>query len=265
MRGAAFGLGFVLGPALGGILGGIDPRLPFWVSAGLALLNALYGYFVLPESLPPERRVAFSWRRANPVGALTLLRSHPELSGLAGINTLYLLSHTVLPSTFVLFAGYRYGWNERDVGLTLALVGVCSMVVQGGLVRHVVARFGERRSLLAGLAAGIAGFAAYGVGTTGAVAIAAIPLLALMGLFGPSVQALMTRRVEAHEQGRLQGANASIMGITGMVGPTLFTQAFSRSIVPGATLHLPGAPFLLAAALLGGGLVIALRVARGPA
>jgi DHA1 family tetracycline resistance protein-like MFS transporter len=260
--GAAFGLGFVLGPALGGVLGGIDTRLPFWVSAALALSNALYGFFVLPESLPPEKRTAFSWRRANPMGSLVLLRSHPELLGLAGVNVLYLLAHTVLPSVFVLYAGYRYGWDARAVGLTMALVGVCSVIVQGGLVRLIVPRFGERRSMQAGLVAGTIGFVAYGLAPTGMIFIAFVPVFALMGLFGPSLQSLMTRRVQPFEQGQLQGANSSLMGITGMLGPLLFTQVFSRAIRPGTPLHLPGAPFLLAGALLLGGAAMATRVTR---
>jgi DHA1 family tetracycline resistance protein-like MFS transporter len=260
--GAAFGLGFVLGPALGGVLGGIDTRLPFWVSAALALSNALYGFFVLPESLLPEKRAAFSWRRANPIGSLVLLRSHPELFGLASLNMLYLLAHTVLPSVFVLYAGYRFGWDARAVGLTLAVVGVCSMIVQGGLVRLIVARIGERRSLLAGLIAGAVGFAAYGLVPTGTLFVSFIPVFAFMGLFGPSLQALMTRRVQPYEQGQLQGANASLMGITGMFGPLLFTQVFSRAISPRAPVHLPGAPFLLAGLLLLAGAVLATRITQ---
>src|SRR5262249_25446633 len=132
--GAAFGLGFVLGPALGGVLGSLEPRLPFWVAAGLSLLNGCYGLFVLPESLPREPRAAFEWRRASPVGALKLLRSHPELSGLAVALFFIDLAHVVLPSVWVLYAGYRYGWDERAVGLSLAVVGICSVIVQAGLV-----------------------------------------------------------------------------------------------------------------------------------
>jgi DHA1 family tetracycline resistance protein-like MFS transporter len=263
--GAAFGLGFVLGPALGGVLGNVDPRLPFWASAALALTNALYGYFVLPESLPPERRSAFSWRRANPVGSLVLLRSHPELLGLAGVNFLYLLAHNVLPSVFVLYAGYRYAWNARDVGLTLAVVGVGSMIVQGALVRPLVGRFGERRTLTMGLMAGILGFLGYAFAPNGRLFVAIVPVFAFMGLFGPSVQSLMSRRVQPPEQGQLQGANASLTGITGMLGPVLFTQVFSRAISPGTALHLPGAPFLLAGLLLAVGLALAHRVTQSAA
>src|SRR5688572_185119 len=257
MMGAAFGLGFVLGPALGGVLGSVDPRLPFWFSAVLALLNTLYGFFVLPESLTLEKRSAFSWRKANPIGSLELLRSHHELFGLAGVATLYNLAHTVLPSMFVLYAGYRYGWDARTVGITLAIVGVCAMIVQGGLVKPLVAKFGERRTLLAGLTFGTIGFTAYSLVPQGWMIWAFTPILACMGIFSPSLQALMSRRVQPHEQGKLQGANASIMGITGMFGPALFTQVFSRAIVPGGAVHLPGAPFFVAGVLVFSALLLA--------
>ncbi len=264
VMGAAFGLGFVLGPALGGLLGSIDPRLPFWASAVLALVNTLYGFFVLPESLTPERRSAFSWRKANPLGSLELLRSHQELFGLAGVATLYYLAHTVLPSMFVLYAGYRYGWGARTVGLTLAIVGVCAMIVQGGLVKPLVAKFGERTTLMLGLVCGAIGFTAYSLVPQGWMIWLFTPILACMGIFGPSLQSLMSKRVQPHEQGKLQGANASIIGITGMVGPALFTQSFSRSIAPGARIHFAGTPFLLAGILIFSALLLAQRVTRQP-
>lgn len=262
MVGAAFGLGFVLGPALGGILGDVDPRLPFWVAASMGLLNAAYGLFVLPESLPPERRMKFSWKRANPVGALKLLRSHHELFGLAGTTFLLQLAHVVLPSTAVLYMGYRYGWDATAVGLTLAGVGVCAMIVQGGLVRPLVARFGERRMLAAGLACGSLGFLIYGFAPSGVWFLAGIPVMAFWGLANPSAQGLMTRRVSPSEQGALQGANASIMGIAGLLGPGLFTQSFARSIGPAATAHVPGTPFFLAALMLGAALAMGWHATR---
>jgi DHA1 family tetracycline resistance protein-like MFS transporter len=260
MVGVAFGLGFIFGPALGGLLGSVDPRLPFWAAAGLSLANAMYGMFVLPESLPPERRRAFEWRRANPVGSLRLLRSHPELSGLAGVVFLSNLAHAALPATFVLYAGYRYGWDERTVGFTLAIIGACSALVQGGLVQPVVRRFGERRALIFGLAAGAVGFTMYGVAPTGLAFLAAVPVVALWGLASPAAQSIMTRHVGVSEQGQLQGANGSIMGIATMIGPTLFATTFAYFIGDGARLHLPGAAFLVAAALLAGGALLASRV-----
>lgn len=260
--GAAFGVGFIMGPALGGLLGSVDPHLPFWTAAALSLANAAYGYFVLPESLPPERRMAFSWRRANPLGSLTLLRSHRELLGLAGVNFLGNLAHAVLPSMFVLYVGYRYGWGERAVGLTLAVIGVFSVVVQGGLVRPVVQWLGERRALLAGLVCGSAGFAIYGLAPSGRAFWIGIPFMALWGLAGAASQGLMTRRVGGSEQGQLQGANSSVRGITELIGPGLFTQTFAFFIGAGAAWHLPGAPFLLAALLLAAALPLAWQVTR---
>lgn len=260
--GSAFGLGFVLGPAAGGILGGISPRLPFWVAAGLTLTNAMYGLFVLPESLPKDQRARFKLSRANPLGALQLLRSRPQLMGLASLNFLYWVAHHSLTSVFVLYAGYRYGWGTKTVGLTLAFVGVASVVVQGGLVRPFVKRFGERAGILCGLGFGSIGFAIYGLAPTAHAFWAGIPVFAMMGLFGPSLQGLMTQRVGPSEQGRLQGANTSIMGITGVFAPSLFALVFASFIGPRAGLHLPGAPFLLASALLSAALLIAYRVAR---
>lgn len=262
MIGAGFGLGFTLGPALGGVLGGIDPRLPFWVAGILALANAAYGYFVLPESLPKEKRAAFSWKRANPVGSLGLLRSHRELYGIAAVLFLMQLAHVVFPAVTVLYMGYRYGWGEMAVGLVLAGVGVCSMIVQGGLIRPVVKRIGERHALGAGLAFGAAGMAIYGSAPLGWVFLMGIPVMALWGLAGPSAQAIMSRRVSPSEQGRLQGATSSLQAITGMIGPTLFTQVFAQSIAKGEGLHVPGMPFFVAAAMLVASGVIAWIVTR---
>ena len=260
--GAAFGAGFVLGPALGGLAGSISPRLPFWIAAGLSLANAAYGLFVLPELLPRSNRAAFAWQRANPLGALALLRSHAELFGLAGVNFLDNLAHAVLPSVSVLYMSYRYGWNERDVGLTLAGVGVASVIVQGAIVGPVTARVGERASLLLGLAFGIAGFAVFAMAETGAVFWIGIPLLAMWGLASPALQALMSRLVGATEQGRLQGANASIAGIANLVGPGLFTQTFAFAIGTGRSWNMPGAAFFLSALLLVAAAVAGWRTTR---
>jgi DHA1 family tetracycline resistance protein-like MFS transporter len=258
--GAAFGLGFVIGPAFGGLLGSLSPRLPFWVAAALSLANALYGLFVLPESLPPEKRGAFAWSRANPVGAFGLLRRHPLVLGIAGVAALSYLAHEVLPSMWVLYTDYRYHWGERAIGLTLALVGVFSAVVQGGLVRKGVAKLGERRALVFGLVCGALGFAAYGLAPTSAWFFLGIPFGALWGFAGPSAQALMSQRVDPSEQGRLQGALAGIRGVTGMIGPTLFTSAFAWALKE--PHPRPGTPFLLAAALLGAAAIAGLIVTK---
>ena len=257
--GLVFGAGFVFGPALGGWLGSVDPRLPFWGAAALSLLNACYGFFVLPESLPPNSRMTFRWRRANPVGSLVLLRSHHELFGLAAVAFLGYLAHAVLPSTSVLYMGYRYGWGTASVGLMMAGVGVAAMIVQGGLIRPITARLGERRTLLAGSVSGAAGFFIYGVAPEGWMFCLGIPIMAFWGLAGPATQALMSRRVSPAEQGQLQGAIASINGVTGMIGPGLFTQVFAFFVGAGAGWHMPGAPFLLASLFLISAAAIAWR------
>ena len=257
MVGAAFGMGFILGPALGGLLGILSPRLPFWVAGGLSLSNAMYGLFVLPESLAPENRAKFTWAKANPIGSLALLRAHKGLLGLAVILFLINLAHEVLPSTFVLYADYRYHWGSGMVGVTLATVGVLAAVVQGGLANAAVLRFGEQRVVLLGLLFGMVGFAIYGLAGTGLLFWGGTPFMALWGLAGVALQGLMTRRVASSEQGRLQGANSSLKGITGLIGPGLFTMTFASFIKPENSWHAPGAPFLLAGFLVAAGLVAA--------
>jgi DHA1 family tetracycline resistance protein-like MFS transporter len=258
--GAAFGLGFVIGPAFGGVLGSIDARLPFWVAAALSLANAAYGFFVLPESLPAGKRGTFSWARANPVGALGMLRKYPLVLGIAAVAFFSYLSHEVLPSMWVLYTDYRYHWSARAVGLNLALVGVFSAVVQGGLVRTGVARLGERRALLFGLICGAIGFAIYGLAPNSYWFFLGIPFGALWGFAGPSAQALMSQRVDPSEQGRLQGALAGVRGISGMLGPTLFTSSFAWSLH--WTHPQPGTPFLFAAGLLGIAGIVGLIVTK---
>jgi len=260
LLGAAFGAGFVVGPALGGLLGDISPRLPFWVAAGLSLTNGLYGLFVLPESLPRERRSPFSWRKANPVGAFKLLRSHHELWGLAGVTFLSNLAHAALPSTAVLYMGYRYSWDAKAVGLLLAGVGVCQIIVNAVLVGRVVKALGERQTILVGLVAGTAGFTIQAMAPNGALYAVGIVVMSLWSLMNPALQGWMTRLVSPSEQGRLQGANGAVLGVATLIGPLLFTQTFATFIGPHRDLHLPGAPFLLSAVLLVSALAVALRV-----
>ena len=262
LLGAAFGLGFVIGPAAGGLLGTIDPRLPFWAAAAMSLANWFYGLLVLPESLPPEKRAPFEWRKANPVGSLVLLRSHPELFGLAGVNFLGGLAHVVLPSVFVLYAGYRYGWDEGAVGLSLSAVGAAAIVVQAGLIGPVVRRIGDRRALLFGLACGTIGFAIFGLAPTGALFCLGIPVMALWGFASPTSLSLMSRHVGPSEQGQLQGAGSSIQGIATLLGPFIFALTFSYFIGAGGGWHLPGAPFLMAALMLAAAAALAWRVTR---
>jgi MFS transporter, DHA1 family, tetracycline resistance protein len=264
MLSAAFGLGFVLGPALGGALGNISARLPFWVAAGLSLLNGMYGLLILPESLPLAKREDFVWRQANPFGSWMLLRSHLELFGLALANFVSSIAHEALPTTFVLYAMYRYGWNERTVGLALATVGICSALVGAGMVKPLVEKFGERNVMAAGLCFGAAGFAIYGLATTALIFWFALPVTALWGLSAPPMQGLMTRRVRASEQGQLQGALSSVRGIAFMIGPLLFTNTFAAFIGQWRGWHIPGAPYLLAALMMIAATIIAWRATAIP-
>jgi DHA1 family tetracycline resistance protein-like MFS transporter len=261
--GAAFGIGFVLGPALGGILGSISPRLPFWASAFMALANVCWGFFVLPESLPEDRRVPFFWRNANPFAALRLLRSQPLLIGLARSYFLVNLAHVVLPSISVLYMLYRYGWDTRAVGWVLAGVGICSLLVQGFLVKPAVRVLSERGAIAVGLTCGAAGFAIYGLAPTGAMFWIGVPVMALWGIATPSLQSIMTRLVSPAEQGRLQGALASLTGLASLIGPTLFTQVFAACIgVSGNAKGWSGAPFLLSAVVVILAMALAWRAMR---
>ncbi len=251
MLGAAFGLGFIVGPAVGGALGNVSLRLPFWVAAGLSLANTAYGVFVLPESLPKEKRAPASFAKANPFGSIELLYKTPGLLVLASASFFYFLAHESLPSVFVLYTKYRYGWTERTTGVALAIVGLTSAAVAALLVGRAVARLGERGALLLGLAFGFAAFTLFGLAPTTLLFMMAIPVDAIFGLVGPSMQALMSARIGPDAQGRLQGALSSMRGVTGMIGPIVFTQIFARSIAS-PSAQLPGAPFILA-----GGLVLA--------
>ncbi|WP_372017058.1 TCR/Tet family MFS transporter [Pseudoxanthomonas sp. 10H] len=266
MIGAAFGLGFVIGPLVGGWLGGIDLRLPFWFAAGLALLNFLYGWFVLPESLPPERRAPrFDASHANPFGALALLRSYPQVFGLAAVVFLANLAHYVYPSIFVLFADYRYQWGPREVSWVLALVGVMSIVVNAGLVGRTVKALGERRTLLLGLGCGVVGFTIYGLAGSGWLFVAGLPVSALWALAAPATQALITRQVGAQVQGRIQGALMSLTSLAGIVGPMLFANVFAVFVGAHAPADLPGAPWFVAALLLACAWVVGWRYAKADA
>lgn len=259
MIGSIWGVGFIIGPLVGGLLAGLGPRFPFWGAASLSLASAVYGLVVLPESLPRSLRHPLSLRRANPIGALSMIRGQKQLSGFLSVNFLNFLAFQVLPSVYVLYAEYRYNWGYALVGSALALVGACNIIVQGLLVRRFVSRFGERLTLLVGLFAGIAGFAMWGLATNSLLFMIAIVLYAPIGFVQPAVQGLMTRRVGPSEQGQLQGINGSLMGLTGVIGPTIFTLLFAYFIGPQAPFGLPGAPFLLSALLMAASLFVAIN------
>jgi len=259
MIGVAFGLGFILGPAIGGPLGDISPRLPFWVAAGFSLTNWLYGYIFVPESLRQEHRKTFTLRRANPIGSLILLRSHPELWKLATLQFLAYVSHEVFV-IWALYAIYRYGWNQTMVGISLTVVGICTAAISGGLTGRIVGWLGERRTLYIGQFFGAAGMVVAGIARTGALYIASIPVISMWNISFPAAQGMMTHRVSEREQGELQGAIQSLRSIAFVIGPFLFSGIFAWFINPKHSFQLPGAPYYLAAALLFTAMVMATRV-----
>ena len=265
LLGAAFGIGFIIGPGLGGWLGHYWIRLPFWVAAALSLVNFCYGLFVLPESLPKERRTArLDWRHANPLGSLVLLRRYPQVFGLAAVFFLIALAQYSLNSTYVLYTDFRFGWGTDIVGYTLALVGLCSALVQAVLVRKLMPSWGERKLILVGLGLCVFGYLCFGLASTQWLFVAGIPILCLGGLAGPPAQALMTHQVDPQEQGRLQGALSSLRSLAGIFGPALFANLFALFISNHAPVkQLPGVAFVLAAALILASLVLTAWITRG--
>jgi len=264
MIGIAFGIGFAFGPAIGGLLSNFNPRLAFWAAGALSLVNWLWGYFFVPESLPRDRRKEFALSRANPVGSLTLLRSHHELWRLATIQFLAYVAHNVF-SVWALYAIFRYNWDQLTIGISLMVVGVCTAIISGGLTGRMVKRFGEKRTLYIGQFFGSAGMFLAGLARTGAMLFASIPIISLWNISMPAAQSMMTHRVNEREQGELQGALQSMRSITFIIGPVLFSQVFSWFINPKHPIHLPGAPYFLAAALLFTAMLMSTRIRQEPA
>jgi DHA1 family tetracycline resistance protein-like MFS transporter len=262
MLGAAFGIGFIVGPAVGGFLGGYGLRYPFWAAAALSLLNTAYGFFILPESLPRERRSAFSFAKANPIGSLNLLRSHPQLFGLASAMFLYYIAHESLPSMFVLYTDFRYHWGSGLTGWALAAVGAGSSIVSAVLIAATIRWLGNRRTLFVGLLCGAGGFATLAFAPTTAIVFASLPLFSLWGLSSPAIQGLMSKRVGPSEQGQLQGALMSLFGVAGMIGPLVFSWIFAYAIAAERRVQVPGAPYWLAAMLMVGSILIAFNVTQ---
>ena len=265
--GAAFGIGFVVGPAVGSALAHFGLRAPFWGAAFLSLVNFCFGLFVLPESLPRERRTTrINWRHANPLGSLLLLRRYPQVFGLAAVFFLIALAQYSLNSTYVLYTDYRYGWGPVTVGNTLSLVGLCTAFVQGVLVRKLMPRTSERRMILIGLSFCMFGYLLFGLAPHAWIFLAGIPLLCLGGLASPPAQSLITHQVDPSEQGRLQGALTSLQSLAGIFGPALFANLFALFISDHAPVqHLPGISFVLAAGLILASLALTARITRGTA
>src|SRR5256714_1943137 len=263
MIGVAFGVGFILGPGIGGLLGKSDPRFAFWLGAALSVLNWLWGYFFVPESLAPEKRKAFDLRRANPLGSLKLLRSHHELWRLATIQFLAYTAHNIF-SVWALYAMYRYAWSTDDTGYSLMVVGICTAVISGGLTGRAVKLLGEKRTLYTGQFFGAAGMCVAGLARTSLAYLASIPIISLWNIAMPAAQSMMTHRVSEKEQGELQGAIQSMRSITFIIGPWLFLKVFGWFINPNIPLQVPGAPYYLAAALLFTAMLMSTRIRQGP-
>lgn len=250
--GMAFGFGFIIGPALGGFVARYGTEVPFLISAGLAAANFLYGLFMLPESLPAERRRAFEWRRANPVGALIRLKNaHPVVLMLAATVFVWTLSYQSLYSIWSYHGQLRYGWNAEQVGWSLAAVGLTGAIVQGFLGRKLIPRFGQRRIIWLGILSAVAGYGIYAGADAGWMVYLGIAVSACQGLVFPCLQGLMSAEMPPSEQGELQGAVASIQSLSAIIGPPLMTTVFARFSADGAAIHAPGAPFMVSLIFVG--------------
>lgn len=269
LMGAAFGLGFILGPALGGFMGHFGTRAPFYAAAVLALINMLYGIFVLPESLPKEARRPFHWRRANTLGTVLELRKYPAVPLLATIMFLWTLAHQVLPTTWAFYAQARFQWSPLEIGFSLAFAGVMMALVQAGLTRVMVPKLGEHMAVLVGLVTGGLGYVLYAVVWQGWMVYPAMVVGMFGGLTFPSLNALMSQKIPPSSQGELQGAVASLFSLTAIIGPVLMTQLFGYFTSPAAPIYFPGAAFMCAALMVLMSIVLFLRADRpqrgGPA
>jgi len=262
LMGAAWGMGFVIGPAIGGLLGEANPRLPFFVAAGLAAANVLYGYFVIPESLAPANRRPFSLARANPIGAFRQMRRYPVVLGLLGALFLYHFAHDANPATWTYVTMAKFNWSSRDVGLSMSFVGVCAVLVQGLAVGPVVKRLGERRAMLIGFTLFAVSFLGYAFATAGWMMYFWIVPFAFGTIASIAATALMSRQVPANQQGELQGAISSLRSITACIAPLLMTGLFSYFTSDAAPVQFPGASFLAASVLTFAALLMVLMVLR---
>jgi len=249
MIGVAFGLGFIIGPVIGGVFSQYGSRVPFLVAAGFSLLNWLYGYFILPESLSTEHRRTFDIKRANPVGSLINLKRYPAITGLVGALMLLYLAANSVQSTWTYYTMEKFKWNEAWVGYSLGFIGLTVALVQGVIIRLVVPKLGQKRAVFVGLTCNILGFILFAFASRGWMMFAFMIPYALGGLAGPSIQGIVSGQVPPNEQGELQGTLTSIVSITSIVGPLMMTNLFAYFTQPGAPVYFPGAPFLLSAAL----------------
>lgn len=262
--GAAFGLGFIVGPVIGGLLGSYGTRVPFLVAAALSLLNAVYGYFVLPESLPKESRRPFQWRRANPLGSLLHLRKYPGVSGLVGALVLVYIAGHAVQSNWTFFTIKKFNWSESLIGISLGAFGVLIAAVQGGLIRYVSPRIGNDRSVYVGLSLYTIGMVLFAFAAQSWMMFAFMVPYCLGGIAGPALQSIISGNVPANEQGELQGALTSLISATSIVGPPLMTNLFAYFTRPSAPVQFPGAPFLFGACLMLASTILAYLFLRKP-
>jgi DHA1 family tetracycline resistance protein-like MFS transporter len=263
--GAAFGIGFIIGPAIGGLLGTLGPRAPFFAAAALSLINFCYGFFVLPESLPPERRRAFQWSRANPLGTLAQMKKHPVVFGVLGALFLWSLGNQVMPSTWAFYTKLRFGWSEAMIGASFAAVGGVMASSQAIVMRRLVPRLGERRSAMMGIISGAIGYTGFGLATASWMMFAMLLSWFLAAIVMPTMNAFMSHRISPDAQGELQGAVASLFSMAAIIGPPIMTHLFARFTSPESNIHIPGAAFLFAAVLAIGCLVLFWLSTREPA
>jgi DHA1 family tetracycline resistance protein-like MFS transporter len=260
--GAAFSFGIIVGPGLGGILGQIDIRLPFLLGAVFAFINAIYGFFILPESLKEEHRRPFKWNQASPIGALNFLRADPIIFALACVLFLAQLAQQVYPALWVLYTAYRYQWDAMMVGITLAISGGLGMIAQTFFVEPIVNRIGERMSLIVGFGSIAVAFLVCGWAPNQYWFLLAMPLGTLASIAGPAVNSMLTSRVGPDKQGQLQGANAALISVAGLVGPLIFAGTFAYFIAPERGAAMPGIPFYIAAVLMALAVWLAAYVTR---
>lgn len=250
MVGAAFGLGFIIGPVMGGLLGQYGARVPFYAAALLCLLNFLYGFFILPESLIKENRRAFEWKRANPIGALLNLKKHPKLLGLmTSLFILYVASHAV-HSNWSYFTIYRFNWDEKMVGISLGIIGLLVGVVQGGLIRWINPKLGNEKSIYLGIALYTLGMFLFAFATESWMMFVFLIPYCLGGIAGPAMQSVVSGYVSPSEQGEIQGTMTSLMSASSIIGPPLMSTIFYYFTHEGAPFQFPGAPFVLGGLLM---------------
>ena len=259
MIGIAFGLGFIIGPVIGGVLGKYSTQLPFLAAAGLALLNALYGFFVLPESLDEAHRRPFELRRANPIGSLKQLNKYPAVLGLAASLFLIYFAAQSVQSVWTFYTMSKFGWNEAWVGYSLGFVGLTIAAVQGGLIRVAIPKLGQERSIWVGLLFYAIGLLLFAVATKGWMMFAFMIPYALGGIAGPALQGVMTHQVPPNEQGELQGALTSLASLSAIFGPWVMTYLFYKFTQTGAPFYFPGAPFVLGSFLMLLSVLLAVR------